>query len=305
MTGPRCREPPGSCTPAATSCVPGPAARLAALTDLLHAGQRAPHRKPSARAVIMLMQNGGPSQMDLFDPKPELQKRDGQDPRHSVEMFQKGSEANMLLASPFRFRRRGQCGMELSEVLPHLGAVADDICLVRSMYTEHNNHTEALVMLNTGKIFPGRPALGSWVSYALGTENQNLPAYVVLRDPDGYNTSGTLLWSERLAAGRSTGAPSSAPRGAPVLEPAPGRARLARGAQRDDLDFLARAERGAPPAATRARSELEARIRNYELAARMQLGGRRGARPVARDGGDPQAVRPGQPGDRRLRHCAA
>ena len=79
--------------------------------------------------------------------------------------------------------------------MPHLGAVADDLCLVRSMFTGHNNHTEALVMMQTGKIFPGRPALGSWISYALGTENQNLPAYVVLRDPDGYNTSGKLVWS--------------------------------------------------------------------------------------------------------------
>ena len=85
--------------------------------------------------------------------------------------------------------------MELSEVMPHLGGIADELCLVRSMFTGHNNHTEALVMMQTGKIFPGRPALGSWISYALGTENRNLPAYVVLRDPEGYNTSGKLVWS--------------------------------------------------------------------------------------------------------------
>ena len=155
---------------------------------------RSSHFEPQIKAVIMMMQNGGPSQMELFDEKPELKRRDGQ--RHSdpVEQFQKGSEANQLMGSPFKFAQRGQCGMNLSEVIPCLGSVADDLCLVRSMVSEHNNHTEALVLFNTGKMFPGRPALGSWVSYALGTENQDLPAYIVLRDPEGYNTSGTLLW---------------------------------------------------------------------------------------------------------------
>src|SRR6202022_341405 len=94
-----------------------------------------------------------------------------------------------------RFHRRGRCGMELSEVLPHLGGVADDITLVRSMYTAHNNHAEALVMMSAGKICPGRPSLGAGISYALGTQTQNLPAYVVLRDPAGYNTTGKLVWS--------------------------------------------------------------------------------------------------------------
>src|SRR5207244_13546664 len=107
------------------------------------------HFPARARAMVHFMQNGGPSQMDLFDPKPELQKRSGQSTPQSIEIYQKGN-SDKLLASPFRFHRRGRCGMELSEVLPHLGAVADDIALVRSMYTEHNNHTEALVMMSTG-----------------------------------------------------------------------------------------------------------------------------------------------------------
>ena len=152
------------------------------------------HFAPRAKSVIQLMMNGGPSPMDLFDPKPELTRRHGQPIPGSVETFQKGN-TNTLMASPFRFQRRGECGMELSEIMPHWGAIADQLCLVRSMFTGHNNHTEALVMMQTGKIFPGRPALGSWISYALGTENRNLPAYVVLRDPDGYNTSGKLVWS--------------------------------------------------------------------------------------------------------------
>jgi hypothetical protein len=221
-----------------------------------------------ARAVIMLMQNGGPGQMELFDPKPDLQAHAGQTFGEKVEMFQKGSEVNKLLASPFKFRPAGQCGMELSEVIPHLASVADDICLVRSMHTEHNNHTEALVMFNTGKIFPGRPALGSWVSYALGTENQNLPAYIVLRDPEGYNTSGTLLWQNAWLPALYRGTEFSS-QGPAVLNLKPRLAQPA-DAQRDDLDLLARLNeehRRRYPQET----ELDARIRNYELAARMQL----------------------------------
>src|SRR5262249_28027988 len=132
----------------------------------------------------------------------------------------------------------------------------------------HNNHTEALVMMNTGKIFPGRPALGSWVSYALGTLNQNLPAYIVLRDPEGYNTSGTLLWQNGWIPALYRGTEVST-KGAPVLNLQPA-VPIGGGARRHDLDFLARlneSHRSRYP----GESELEARIRNYELAARMQL----------------------------------
>ena len=129
--------------------------------------------------------NGGPSQVDLFDPKSELTKRDGQSYPGTVEVLQPGSETQKLMASPFKFSRHGQSGMEISELLPHIGSVADDICLVRSMWSDNNNHPQATRCLLSGKVFPGRPTLGAWVSYALGTENQNLPAFVVLRDPDG------------------------------------------------------------------------------------------------------------------------
>src|SRR5262249_26750714 len=143
-----------------------------------------------------------------------------------------------LLASPFRFRKFGRCGLELAEVLPHTGAIADEITLVRSMYTGHNNHTEALVMLSTGKIFQGRPALGSWVSYALGTANQNLPAYVVLRDPAGYNTTGKLVWSSGWLPALYQGTELSAT-GTPVLNLKPARP-LPAGAREDSLEFLAK-----------------------------------------------------------------
>ena len=226
------------------------------------------HFPPRARAVIQLVQNGGPSQMDLFDPKPDLQKSSGKVHSVKVEMFQKGSEANQLLGSPFTFHRRGQSGMELSEVIPHLGSVADELCLVRSMYTEHNNHTEALVMLATGKIFPGRPSWGSWISYALGTENQDLPAYIVLRDPEGYNTSGSLLWENAWLPALYRGTEFNS-KGSPVLNLHPDKP-VPADVQRDNLDFLAKLNerhRRRHPGST----ELDARIRNYELAARMQL----------------------------------
>jgi len=226
------------------------------------------HFQPSAKAVIMLMQNGGPSQMELFDPKPELNRRDGQTHDVKVETFQKGSEANKLMRCPFTFHRRGKCGMELSEVIPALGSVADELCLVRSMFSEHLNHTEALVLMNTGKIFPGRPALGSWISYGLGSENQNLPAYIVLRDPEGYNTSGNMLWQNGWLPALYRGTEVSS-KGTPVLDLHPAAPISARAA-RENLDFLARLNEEHRQQHT-DENELEARIRNYELAARMQL----------------------------------
>jgi hypothetical protein len=225
------------------------------------------HFPAQARAMVHFMQNGGPSQMDLFDPKPELQKRGGQPIPRSVETYQKGN-TEKILSSPFKFHRRGQCGMELSEVLPHLGTIADEITLVRSMYTEHNNHTEALVMMSTGKLFQGRPTVGAWVSYALGTENQNLPAYIVLRDPAGYNTSGKLVWSSGWLPALYQGTEFSS-KGSPVLNLQPAEPQPA-GTRRACLDFLAQLNeehRRHYPRET----ELEARIQNYELAARMQL----------------------------------
>lgn len=229
---------------------------------------RTPHFAPRAKAVVMFVQNGGPSQMELFDPKPELNRLEGQVHAEKVEMFQPGSEGNKLLGTPFKFFPRGQCGMQLSEVIPHLGSIADEMCLVRSMYSEHNNHTEALVLLSTGKIFQGRPALGSWVSYALGTENENLPSYVVLRDPAGYNTSGTLLWQNGWLPALYRGTEFNS-KGSPVLNLEPA-ASAPPAVRRDNLDFLARLNELHRESYPRE-SALETRIRNYELAARMQL----------------------------------
>ena len=228
---------------------------------------RVAHASPRATAVIMLMQLGGPSHVDLFDPKPELARRDGQEYPGDVETLQPGSEKKKLMASPFKFHRRGACGMELSELLPAIGTIADDVCLVRSMHGDNNNHPQAMRCLNTGKMFPGRPALGSWISYALGSENQNLPAYVVLRDPDGYGSGGTTMWENGWlpAVFRGTEIQS---RGAAVLDLHPAVA-LPDGAQRASLVALAALNEEHRKLYPRE-SELDARIRNYELAARMQ-----------------------------------
>jgi hypothetical protein len=227
-----------------------------------------PTGKPRAKSVIMLMQNGGPGQMDLFDPKPDLEKFDGKVHNEQVEKFQKGSEANKLLKSPFKFSPHGQSGMEMSAVIPAIGSIADELCLVRSMVSEHNNHTEGLVLMNTGKIFQGRPALGSWISYGLGSENHNLPAYVVLRDPAGYNTSGTLLWQNGWLPAKHRGTEINT-QGSPVwnLNAPKG---IPAAARQDDLNFLAQLNR-RHQRRHRGYSDLEARIENYELAARMQL----------------------------------
>ena len=225
-------------------------------------------RAPQAKSVILMMQNGGPSQMDLFDPKPALRKYAGKQHSIKVEMFQKGSEQNELLDTPFRFVKYGECGIEMSEVIPHIGSVADELCLIRSMHTGHNNHTEALIMFMTGRVFQGRPAFGSWIGYALGTENQNMPAYVVLRDPKGYNTSGTLTWSSGWLPALYRGTEFSSA-GSAVLNLQPAQPQPS-GVQQENLLFLERLNRIHQRRYPRE-NELETRIQNYELAARMQL----------------------------------
>lgn len=228
---------------------------------------RSGHFPAKAKAVIHLCQNGGPSQMDLFDHKPELSKRHGQPHPEQVETFQLGNK-NVLLGTPFQFSRHGQSGMEFSELIPHLSSVADDLCLVRSMFTENNNHPFALNMLQTGKTFNGRPAIGSWIGYALGTENQDLPSYIVLRDPAGYNTSGKMVWSSGWLPAMYQGTEFSSS-GTPVLHLHPARPRTPEIANRS-RQFLQTLNRNHQQLHPRE-SELEARIENFELAARMQL----------------------------------
>src|SRR3984957_11627038 len=144
------------------------------------------------KRVIFLFMNGGLSTIDAFDPKPMLAKYDGQPmPGGSISTERRTGE---LMKSPFEFKKHGQCGMDISELWPHLAGVADDICWVRSVYTEIPNHEPSCLMLNTGANQAGRPSMGAWMTYGLGTENQNLPGYVVLC-PDIPTTVGPPLWS--------------------------------------------------------------------------------------------------------------
>ena len=223
------------------------------------------HFPATAKRVVLLMQSGGPSHMDMFDPKPELQKRAGEDvPIDSLQ----GRPREPLMASPFRFESRGNSGMEFSNVVPHLGSVADKLCMIRSMHTFDPCHAGAPLILFTGKLEFGRPTVGAWISYALGTENQNLPAYVVLHDIAGHNTAGAALWDNGWLPALYRGT-EFRPIGSPILNLHPSRS-LAGGADANDFRLIARLNeqyRSRFPGV----SDLEARIRNYELAARMQL----------------------------------
>ena len=229
---------------------------------------RTPPLPERVKSVILMMQNGGPSQMDMFDHKPKLQKLNGKTHDVKVETFQPGSENNQLLGSPFRFRRYGHCGMEFSDVIPNIGSIADELCLVRSMYTEHNNHTEGLIMFMTGRVFQGRPSFGSWISYGLGTSNENLPSYVVLRDAAGYNTSGTLTWSSGWLPALHGGTEFSS-KGDALLDLSPGK-QLTPRVQSQKLALIGQLNRRHLERYP-GNTELESRIQNYELAARMQL----------------------------------
>ena len=144
------------------------------------------------KRVIFLFMNGGCSSIDSFDPKPALEKYDGQPlPGGTIKTERRTGE---LMKSPFKFKKYGQCGMDVSELWPHLGEVADDICWVRSVYTDIPNHEPSCLMMNTGANQAGRPSMGAWLTYGLGTENQNLPGYVVLC-PNVPTTVGPPLWS--------------------------------------------------------------------------------------------------------------
>jgi hypothetical protein len=230
---------------------------------------RAPHFPPKAKAVIQLFQNGGPSQVDLFDPKPMLAKFAGSAPsRDIVNQIEFADQVGSVLPSPFKFSKRGKCGMEISEVLPHLAGCVDDITLIRSMYGEHFNHEPSLYLMHTGRTLPGRPSLGSWVVYGLGSENQNLPAYVVLDDPKKLPVNGIQSWQAGYLPPVYQGTRFRS-EGPPLLnlkppEELPGPLVEA---QRDLLRRLDQAHR----ARHSGYADLDARISSYELAARMQI----------------------------------
>lgn len=240
---------------------------LAAQTYDLKA--KAPQFPAKAKSVIHLFMNGGPSQVDLFDPKPTLKRLAGTAPSRELSFaISNGADAGTLFPSPFEFEPRGKSGIEISDALPHLAECVDDIALIRSMYGEHANHEPALFLMHTGRTIASRPSIGAWVAYGLGTENQNLPAYVVLDDPKGLPINGISNWQSAWLPPIYQGTRFRT-QGAPVLnlEPRPEIPTPLMEAERSVLRKLDDAHRAQRP----YQPDLDARISSYELAARMQL----------------------------------
>lgn len=225
-----------------------------------------PHHRPKAKAVICLFQHGGPSQMDLFDPKPQLTKQHGQQHPDKLEVHFH-TQQGKLLGSPFKFTKHGKSGTELSELLPHTARIVDDITLIRSMKTDSVDHEAALRLIHSGKVFPGRPAWGSWVLYGLGSERKELPAYVVLSDPGGLPVDGTHNWSSGFLPAVYQGTQFLA-KGTPVAHLAtPTDVSVA--ARKNQLELLNKLN-SSHLQRHKSNAELEARLNHYELAAKMQ-----------------------------------
>jgi hypothetical protein len=223
-----------------------------------------PHFAPKAKRIVQLFCVGGMSHLDTFDYKPELAKRDGK-PYDMPTFF---GQAGNLFNGPFAFKQRGDSGLWVSDLLPHLAGCADKMTIIRSMYAKSANHMPAVAQMNTGFILTGFPSMGAWVTYGLGTENQNLPAFVVLPDPYSYPWGGTLQWSNGFLPASCQG---TAFRTAGDLVPDLATPQeIAPAARQASMDWLARVNRKYAeehPGDT----SLEARLRSYELAARMQM----------------------------------
>jgi hypothetical protein len=253
---------------------------LAALASLLQEQASGvdglPHFKPSAKRVIFLHQSGGPSQLDLFDYKPALKKFQGTELPESIRMGQRitgmtsGQSSLPVASSLFKFEQVGSNGMWMSDLIPHHKKIADDICLIKTVHTDAINHDPAITFIQTGSQQPGRPSLGSWVSYGLGSENQDLPAFVVLlSQQNSINADQPLfsrLWGAGFLPSRYQGVRLRSGRD-PVLYLAnpPG---VSRPARREMLDAVAalnhirKAEYNDP--------EIDTRIEQYEMAYKMQ-----------------------------------
>jgi hypothetical protein len=230
--------------------------------------EQQPHHPPKAKAVIQLFQHGGPSHMDLFDPKPELNKRDGEPmPKYFTDLVSISSHGG-LLGSPYKFKPAGNCGVEYSELIPQTAECADDIAVIRSMYSEHNNHEQALWHMHTGRTVSGRPSVGSWVNYALGSENKDLPAYIVLRDDSTLPVDGTRNWSSGWLPPRYQGV-HFRHTGLPVMHLQP-ETPVSESMQRHRLELLRKLNDEHRRQHPIIDPQLEARIASYELAARMQ-----------------------------------
>jgi hypothetical protein len=226
----------------------------------------APHFAPTAKRVIHLFMNGGPFQCDLFDPKPELNRYAGQRPAAANLRTERPTGA--LMAVPYRFDRHGESGVEVSELLPLTAKCIDDICVIRSMYTDNPNHGPALFMMNNGSLTPNRPTLGAWLSYGLGNENENLPSFVVCCP--GRPVRFAELWSSGFLPGEHQGTYVNHSQLDPEkMIPFLSHPQLSTNSQLDQLNLM-RQLNGLHAAQRSGNPELDARIRSMEIAYRMQ-----------------------------------
>ena len=230
------------------------------------------HHAPKAKRIIYLFQSGAPSHIDLFDHKPKLKELTNTELPASVRMGQRitgmtsGQKQLLCVGSPFEFRKHGQCGMEFSELLPNISKLADDICLIRSMHTEPINHDPAVTFFGTGNQQPGRPTMGSWITYGLGSENSNLPGFVVLLSGSGGQSLQARYWGNGFLPGNYQGVQFRSA-GDPVLylSNPPGIDDKARRQLIDSMQELNRMQLGVM-----GDPEIATHIENYELAYRMQ-----------------------------------
>lgn len=225
------------------------------------------HFPAKAKRIIHLFMNGGPSQVDTFDPKPALEKFAGQEPPESL--FPRGRSKGKLMPSPFKFAKHGQSGIEISEIYPNLAKCIDDICVIRSMHTNLPNHEPSFLMMNSGETQPTRPCMGSWLTYGLGSENQNLPGYVVLCP--GAPTVGPQLWSNSFLPGIYQGTHINNSNIDPktIIRDINNRY-VSQPVQRRQMDLLQQLNRKHLDARG-ADAQLEGRIASLEMAFRMQF----------------------------------
>jgi hypothetical protein len=227
------------------------------------------HYPAKARRAIFLFMSGGPSHLETLDPKPDLQRLHGQRLPASFGMVKtrRAVDKNKLLATKHTFRKYGQSGIEVSDLLPNLATCVDDLCVLRGCHGDSVTHPESVYLMNTGSILMGRPSLGAWLAYGLGTENQDMPAFVVLPDPGGWVKGGAPAWGNGFLPAAYQG---TTLRGgtAPILHLNPP-AGISDSQQRQTLDFVNRLNH--EHLRERAEdSDLSARIAAYELAFRMQ-----------------------------------
>src|SRR6187399_3278757 len=228
-----------------------------------------PPRPAKAKRVIFLFMSGGPSHVDTFDPKPDLTRLHGEKLPASFGPVKtrRGVDKNRLLASKRTFKKHGESGIEVSDWFPHVGRCIDDVCLLRGCHGDSVTHPESVYLMNTGSILMGRPSLGAWATYGLGTENRNMPAFVVLPDPAGWPKGGAPAWGNGFLPATYQGTLMTG--GASPIRHLSNPPGVTDTQQRRTLDFVNRLNREHQQSRPED-SELSARIASYELAFRMQ-----------------------------------